>query len=185
MKCVGALSAMLATETGYTDPPQDQPQWLSLVQAVFNEQTHTDRRVPDGNCEWGLRWQVYPSNNGYNYINSKCDRRECCSQVLVNTSHLAIANACYFNIGARLARYTDNDTYAELANRTWHVLSSLGYVDEEWNVYDGAHLPDCSDINKAQFSYNAAMLIQGCAFMYDYVRFPMSPYEPMRNRRST
>lgn len=65
-----ALSAMLATEVGYTDPPEDQPQWLSLAQAVFNEQTHEDRRVPSGNCEWGLRWQVYPSNNGYNYINS-------------------------------------------------------------------------------------------------------------------
>lgn len=67
------FSAMLATEIGYTDPADDQPQWLSLAQAVFHEQTHDDRRVPSGRCEWGLRWQVFPSNNGYNYINSMSD----------------------------------------------------------------------------------------------------------------
>lgn len=81
----------------------------------------------------------------------------------------AIANGCYFNIGARLARYTDNNTYAELAGRTFDLMEKLGYVDADWNVYDGAHLPDCTDVNKAQFSYNAAMLMQGAAFMYNYV----------------
>ncbi|KAI0169949.1 mannan endo-1,6-alpha-mannosidase [Hypoxylon sp. FL1284] len=144
-----ALSAMLATEVGYTNPPPDQAQWLSLAQAVFNEQTHEDRRVASGNCQWGLRWQVYPSNNGYNYINT-------------------IANACYFNIGSRLARYTDNSTYADLATKTWDIIQRLGYISKEWDVYDGAHLPDCTDINKAQFSYNAAMLLQGAAFMYNH-----------------
>ncbi|ORY57737.1 glycoside hydrolase family 76 protein [Pseudomassariella vexata] len=144
-----ALTAMLAAETAYTDPEPDQAQWLSLAQAVFNEQTHEDRRVPSGRCKGGLRWQVYPSNNGYKYINT-------------------IANGCYFNIGARLARYTGNDTYAELASNTWDILTNLGYVDEDWNVYDGAHLPDCTDVNKAQFSYNAALLLQGCAFMYNH-----------------
>ncbi|KAI1840672.1 hypothetical protein JX266_013134 [Neoarthrinium moseri] len=144
-----ALSALTAAETGFTDPAAEEPQWLSLAQAVFNEQTHEDRRVPSGNCEWGLRWQVFPSNNGYDYINT-------------------IANACYFNIGARLARYTNNNTYSDLAARTFDIMERLGYVDKDWNVYDGAHLPDCTDINKAQFSYNAAMLMQGAAFMYNY-----------------
>lgn len=71
-----ALSALVAAETGYTDPAADLPQWLPLAQAVFNEQTHEDRRVPNGSaCEWGLRWQVYPSNNGYDYINSEFSTR--------------------------------------------------------------------------------------------------------------
>lgn len=144
-----AMSAMLAAETAYPDPEADQPQWLALAQAVFNEQTHADRRVPSGRCEGALRWQVYPSNNGYNYINT-------------------IANGCYFNIGARLARYTNNETYADLASKTWDIITKLGYVNDQWDVYDGAHLPDCSDTNKAQFSYNAALLLQGAAFMYNY-----------------
>ncbi|RYP19224.1 hypothetical protein DL767_009692 [Monosporascus sp. MG133] len=144
-----ALSAMLAAETKFPDPPPEEPQWLALAQAVFNEQTNEDRRVPDGRCEWGLRWQVYPSNNGYNYINT-------------------IANACYFNIGTRLSRYFDNTTYGELADRTYKLIEDLGYINDLGDVYDGAHLPDCTDTNRAQFSYNAALLIQGCAVMYNH-----------------
>ncbi|KAI3340655.1 family 76 glycoside hydrolase [Ustulina deusta] len=143
-----AYAALLAAETGFRDPSSNQPQWLALAQAVFNEQTTLDRRVEGGNCDWGLRWQVYRTNNGFDYINT-------------------VANACYFNIGARLARYTDNSTYAELAEKTWDLIWRLGYITEDYDVYDGAHLPDCTGINKAQFSYNAAMLLQGCAFMYN------------------
>lgn len=69
-----AISAMIAAENGYTDPPKEDPQWLSLVQAVFNEQSSVDRRVSPqtgGACEGGLRWQVYPSNNGWDYVNSR------------------------------------------------------------------------------------------------------------------
>lgn len=94
--------------------------------------------------------------------------------VMKANNMLAIANACYFNIGARLARYTDNSTYADLANRTWNIIYDLGYISDKWDVYDGAHLPDCTDINKAQFSYNAAMLLQGAAFLYNYVSFLLS-----------
>ncbi|KAI1425797.1 family 76 glycoside hydrolase [Xylaria sp. FL1777] len=144
-----AFAAMLAAETGFQNPASDQPQWLALAQAVFNEQTHIDRRVEGGNCDWGLRWQVYRTNNGFDYINT-------------------VANACYFNVGARLARYTDNSTYADLAEKTWDLIWRLGYITEDYDVYDGAHLPDCTSINKAQFSYNAAMLMQGAAFLYNH-----------------
>lgn len=58
----------------------------------------------------------------------------------------------------------------ELAARTFDIMQKLSYIDSDWNVYDGAHLPDCTDINKAQFSYNSAMLLQGAAFLYNYVR---------------
>lgn len=32
-----AMAAMAAAERKFPDPPSDQPQWLALVQAVFNE----------------------------------------------------------------------------------------------------------------------------------------------------
>lgn len=73
-------------------------------------------------------------------------------------------------MGARLHRYTGNDTYGDLAEKTWDLIERLGYISDEYDVYDGAHLPDCTEINKAQFSYNAAMLLQGAAFMYNTVR---------------
>jgi mannan endo-1,6-alpha-mannosidase len=150
------FAALVAAETGFTNPPSDTNlDWLGLAQAVFNEQTSIDRRVNDtgmgSNCNGGLRWQVTRTNNGFDYMNT-------------------IVNACYLNIGARLARYTEDDTYATKINTTWDLLTRLGYIDDSGNIYDGAHEEDnCTIINKAQFSYNAATLIQGAAVMYNYV----------------
>ncbi|KAK4666708.1 hypothetical protein QC763_302730 [Podospora pseudopauciseta] len=142
------MSAMLAAETTFKNPPPGQPQWLALAQAVFNTQAERwDTRY----CNGGLRWQIPLSNNGYNYKNS-------------------IANAIFFNLGARLARYTNNRTYAEWAGKTWDWMEGVGYIDKEnWNVYDGGHVEgNCTDINRAQFSYTAAIFVQGCGFLYNY-----------------
>jgi mannan endo-1,6-alpha-mannosidase len=86
----------------------------------------------------------------------------------------AIANGCFFNLGARLARYTGNETYAKYAEETWDWLWAVNYIDHDsWLVYDGGHVgKNCTDINKATFSYNAAILLQGAAFMYNFVSSP-------------
>ncbi|KAF4978712.1 hypothetical protein FZEAL_4954 [Fusarium zealandicum] len=143
------MSAMLAAELAFPDPPSDQPGWLALAQAVFNTQANPDRH--DKTCGGGLRWQIPFSNNGYNYKNS-------------------IANGCFFNLGARLARYTGNTTYANWAEKTWDWMETVGFLNtENYKIYDGAHVEkDCKDINKAQFSYNAGVFLQGAAFMYNY-----------------
>ena len=73
-------------------------------------------------------------------------------------------------MGARLARYTNNDTYAQLAETAWDWTQSVGLIAPTWEVYDGAHIDqNCSDINKLQFSYNAAVYALGAANMYNYV----------------
>lgn len=143
------MSAMLAAETNFPNPPSDQPQWLALAQAVFNTQADPIRH--DSTCNGGLRWQIPLSNNGYNYKNS-------------------IANGCFFNLGARLARYTNNSTYSDWAERTWDWVQGVGFIDEEYNIYDGGHVEhNCTDINRAQFSYNSAIYLLGAAYMYNYV----------------
>ena len=142
------MSAMLAAELKFPDPPEGKPQWLALAQAVFNTQADPGRH--DTTCNGGLRWQIPVLNNGYNYKNS-------------------IANGCFFNIGARLARYTNNATYAEWAERTWDWIVGVGYMDAEYNIYDGAHVEqNCTDINKAQFSYNSGVWLLGAAFMWNH-----------------
>jgi len=141
------MSAMTAAELGFPNPPADQPQWLALAQAVFNTQ------VPrlDSLCGGGLRWQAYEFLNGYDYKNS-------------------IANGCFFNIAARLAAYTGNATYATYAENTWEWIRSVGFMDDQYNVYDGAHVEDnCTDINLVQFSYNAGIFTLGAAVMYNFV----------------
>ncbi|KEZ38781.1 Mannan endo-1,6-alpha-mannosidase [Scedosporium apiospermum] len=142
------MSAMLAAELNFPNPPSDQPQWLALAQAVWNTQAAPDRH--DETCGGGMRWQIPLSNNGYNYKNT-------------------IANGCFFNLGARLARYTGNSTYMKYAEETWDWLVNIGYIADNWDIYDGAHVEsNCTDINKAQFSYNAAVLLQGMAYLYDF-----------------
>ena len=98
-----------------------------------------------------LRWQVYPYLTGYDYKNS-------------------IANGCFFNMGARLARYTGNDTYAQHAEVIWDWVQNVGLMDGDYNIYDGAHIEhNCTDINKVQFSYNMGVFLLGAANMYNYV----------------
>lgn len=81
-----------------------------------------------------------------------------------------IANGCFFNLGARLARYTGNDSYAEWAEKTWDWMEGVGFISSKnYAIYDGAHVQtNCTDINKAEFSYNNAVFLLGAAYMYDY-----------------
>ena len=52
----------------------------------------------------------------------------------------------------------------------------VGYITDDWDVYDGAHVEhNCTDFNKAQYSYNPAVLIQGMAFMWNFVSLPSAP----------
>ncbi|KAJ0118825.1 glycoside hydrolase family 76 protein [Diaporthe amygdali] len=142
------MSVLLAAENKFPDPPPDELQWLALAQAVFNTQAGADRH--DKECGGGLRWQIPPSNRGYDYKNS-------------------IANGIFFNLGARLARYTNNATYYDWAVKTWDWETGVGLMDEAYNIYDGGHVQvNCTNIDRAQFSYNAAVFLQGAAFMYDH-----------------
>ncbi|POS83733.1 hypothetical protein EPUL_005248, partial [Erysiphe pulchra] len=141
------MAAMLAAETNFQNPPEDEPQWLALAQAVFNTMT---ARWDKAHCGGGLRWQIFPFNKGYNYKNS-------------------IANGCLFNLGARLARYTGNNTYAEWAEKVWDWEVRIGYIDEYYNIYDGAPIEEnCTVIDKLQWSYNAGIFLHGAAHLYNY-----------------
>jgi mannan endo-1,6-alpha-mannosidase len=142
------MSAMTAAELGFPDPPADKPQWLALAQGVYNVQA--GKWLTDS-CGGGLHWQAFSFLNGFNYKNS-------------------IANGCFFNIASRLAVYTGNDSYATSAERTWDWMTSVGFIDDAYNVYDGASsLSNCTPVNKQQYSYNAGIFLLGAAHMYNYV----------------
>lgn len=168
------MSAMLAAENKFPDPPSDQPQWLALAQAVFN--TMADPLRHDSVCGGGMRWQIPSTNKGYNYKNSKDSGPSLNSTArtrkfwLTGFCHTGIANGCFFNIGARLARYTKNQTYADWADKTWDWMVGVGLMGPEDEVYDGGHVEyNCTDINKAEFSYNNAVFLLGSAYMWNYV----------------
>jgi mannan endo-1,6-alpha-mannosidase len=147
-QCFWALAAMSAAESNFPNPPKDKPQWLALAQAVFNTQA---QRWDKSTCGGGLKWQIYTFNNGYTYKNT-------------------ISNGCFFNLGARLALYTRNNTYADWAATTWNWMSEVGLIDEEYAVFDGTdELKNCASINRVQWSYNVGILLNGAAAMYNYV----------------
>lgn len=140
-----AMAAMSAAENNFPNPPADQPQWLALVQAVFNEfATRWDEQT----CNGGLRWQIFTFNNGFNYKNS-------------------ISNGCFFNIAARLARYTGNQTYADWAEKVYNWEVSMGLITGDFGVFDGAHADNCTWLDRIQWSYNAGIYLHGAAVMYN------------------
>lgn len=147
-----AIASLQAAERKFPDPPEDKPQWLALAQAVFNEQAE---RWHKDTCGGGLKWQIFKYNNGYNYKNT-------------------ISNACFFDIGARLARYTTNETYADWAEKTWDWMEAIGLFNEKYHFYDGADdVHNCTKKDHMQWTYNAGVALHGAAHMYNYVRSPL------------
>ncbi|KAJ2971170.1 hypothetical protein NQ176_g7827 [Zarea fungicola] len=149
-----ALTSMMAAEAVFPNPPSDTPQWLAGVQAVFNEYV-VRWKEENGLCGGGLRWQVYSFLNGWDYKNS-------------------IANGCFFNIAARLARFTGNQTYADWANTIYDWEVSQGLITSDYTIYDGIEVNDatktCQNVHQVQFTYNAGVWLQGAAAMYDFTK---------------
>ncbi|OLL26407.1 Mannan endo-1,6-alpha-mannosidase DCW1 [Neolecta irregularis DAH-3] len=146
-----AFSVLSAAESNFPNPPPHQPQYIGLAKAVFHDMInlwHTET------CGGGLRWQRNILHEGFKYKNS-------------------ISNGGFFQIAARLARYTGDPFYAMWAEKIYDWSVKIGFVDEKnWWVYDGAPGdPDhCTNINKRLWSYNAAVYLGGAAFMYSYTR---------------
>lgn len=144
------MTAMLAAEYVLPDPPSDQPQWLALAQAVFNEMVE---RWDEEHCSGGLRWQVFSFNVGWDYKNS-------------------VSNGCFFNIASRLARYTGDSSYADWANKIWDWEEKMGLVGDAFEMKDGVHIhegrPCQDDTDPTEWSYNSGVWLYGAAVMADY-----------------
>ncbi|KAI9841813.1 MAG: hydrolase 76 protein [Sclerophora amabilis] len=143
------LAALSAAENKFPDPPEGKPQWLALAQAVFNSQA---LRWDDATCKGGLRWQIFTFNNGYNYKNT-------------------ISNGCFFNMAARLAIYTGNQTYADWAEKTWDWMKDIGLMSPEYKFFDGTDVSiNCTAVDHHQWSYNAGTFLSGAASMYNFTK---------------
>jgi mannan endo-1,6-alpha-mannosidase len=146
-----AMAVMTAAEVNFPNPPTGIPGWVAIAQAVFNQMT---TRWDNTTCGGGLRWQIFTWNAGYTYKNS-------------------IANGCFFNIAARLARYTGNQTYADWATKIWDWEMAVGLIGPNYAVYDGSSdTTNCSEIDQALYSYNQGIYLFGAAVMYSVVCLP-------------
>jgi mannan endo-1,6-alpha-mannosidase len=136
---------MSAAEMKFPNPTgPKQPSWLALAQAVFNRQA---ARWDDTHCGGGLRWQFNTFNPGWMYKNT-------------------ISNGCFFQLAARLAKYTHNDTYAQWADKTYEWLAQR-VVTKDYEVFDGVSFSEtsCDPPGAVQWTYNIGNLIAGSAFV--------------------
>jgi mannan endo-1,6-alpha-mannosidase len=149
------LTVMSAAERNFSNPEPGQPQWLYLAQAVFNTMSS---RWDEPHCGGGLRWQIFQWNSGYDYKNT-------------------VSNGSFFLLGARLARYLDNATYVAWCETVWDWLESAGLLknsDGYMSVYDGVKVEEnCSHSVHLQWTYNAGLMLAGCAYLADYTQDPV------------
>lgn len=121
-----AITALMAAEAGFPNPPPDKPQWLALAEAIFERQAE---RWDYATCGGGLRWQIHSFNKGYGYKNS-------------------ISQGGFFNIAVRLGAFTNNQTYYQWADKVYAWCESVGLIGPTFQVYDGSDsLIDCSRVD--------------------------------------
>ncbi|EXJ79247.1 hypothetical protein A1O3_08748 [Capronia epimyces CBS 606.96] len=147
-----AFSALDAVEAKFPEAGGDDPSWLSLAQAVFNFQ----RDLWDtATCGGGLRWQVFALNAGYNLKNT-------------------ISNGGNFQLAARLAYVTGNQSYGDWADMVWNWMegspllqndtaSGLFYI---WDNTDSNN--NCTTVANLVWTYNYGTMLSGAAYMYNY-----------------
>ena len=139
---------MTAAELQFPSPSTaSNVTWIDLAKNVFDLQA---ARWDTQNCGGGLRWQIFTFNNGYEYKN-------------------AISTGTFFQLAARLARYTGNSTYTDWANKSYDWIADSSLITSDFKVYDGAAVSDCNNPNKLQWTFNAADLVYGSAVMYNLV----------------
>jgi mannan endo-1,6-alpha-mannosidase len=142
------FAVMAAAERNFPQPDPTVPSWLEMGSNIWNSLV---QRWNTSACGGGLLWQIFPDNpNGLDYRNT-------------------ISNGGLFQISARLARATGNDTYREWAEKVWDWTEAVGLIDADGNVYDGASSREnCSNINPLTFSYTAAAYLYGTAVMANH-----------------
>ncbi|XPS75453.1 Mannan endo-1,6-alpha-mannosidase [Ascochyta lentis] len=139
------MAAMSAAENKLPDV-KDEMSWLSLAIAVFNTQAP---RWNAKTCGGGLNWQIFTFNNGFDYKNT-------------------ISNGAFFNIAARLAKYTGNSTYTEWAVKAWEWERSVGLMSQDYHFYDGtSERLNCTELNHVQWTYNAGIHMSGVAALWN------------------
>jgi mannan endo-1,6-alpha-mannosidase len=142
------LAAMTAAELDYPQK-SSMPSWETLAENVWKT---VSRRWDTDHCDGGLRWQIYAYERGYN-------------------TKTAISNGALFALSARLARFTNNQTYTDWAEKIWDWSAKTPLLNEKtWEIADSISCDeDCTDRGDFQWSFNYGLYMSGAAYMYNQV----------------
>lgn len=121
------------------------PNWQGMGRNVFNDFV---QRWDSAHCGGGLRWQIAPFNAGYDYKNSA-------------------SNGVFFDVAARLFEQMGFDTHSEWATKVFEWEQKAGLISDSYQVFDGLQVESCNSVSKQQSSMNAALFLEGSAYMYN------------------
>jgi mannan endo-1,6-alpha-mannosidase len=141
------FATMSAAEKDYPQPTIGNFSWVQLTENIWNTQMP---RWDNSTCGGGLRWQIFSYNNGYNYKNS-------------------VSNGAFFQLSARLARFTGNQTYYDWAEKSYNWSVDVGLITPDYHVFDGSDtLTNCSTQDQIIWTYGAGIYLYGAAMLYNY-----------------
>jgi mannan endo-1,6-alpha-mannosidase len=142
---------MSALEYQFPEPEAAPAKYIDVVVNAFE---NIVARWDETTCDGGLKWQIYPENAyGFNYKNS-------------------ISNGAVFALGARLARYTGEQKYADWAVKLYDWTVKTGLISGDFAVFDGTDdKTNCAKVaDETEWSYNVGVFLHGAATMYDYTK---------------
>ncbi len=141
------FATMSAAEKDYPQPLIGNYSWVQLTENLWNTQA---ARWDNTSCNGGLKWQIFTFNNGYDYKNS-------------------VSNGAFFQLSARLARFTGNQTYVDWAEKVFDWTRNVGLMAENYDVYDGTDdTQNCTAADMIIWTYNNAIFLYGSAVLYNY-----------------
>lgn len=120
-------------------------------------------------CGGGLTWQMFPyQGTGYTMKN-------------------AISNGGFFQLAARLARYTEDQEYKDWANKVWDWSVNTPLVNNKtWVVQDSTEgTENCKDGANIPWTYNYGTYLMGAAYMYNSVSTIFPPHPPIYRGNQT
>jgi mannan endo-1,6-alpha-mannosidase len=148
------LAAITAAEYNFPNRPNADT-WLTLAIRVFNDQKDTGHGGWEETiCGGGVRWQKDVWQGGYTMKNS-------------------VSNGGFFMLAARIAWFTQQDKYAEWAEKVWDWATDVNLVNNKtWAVGDSVSQGKdggCSGPDNMRWTYNYGTFLSGAAYMYAYV----------------
>lgn len=149
---------MSAIETGFQNPSDSSKTgWLGFATNVWQEQA--------------VRWNASTTcSGGLSASETDDDTKD------------GLSNAEFLALSARLARYTGNSSFGDMAETvyTW-AASSSGLIASNGTVFNGlATSDDCKTADdKSILSANAGAFILGAAHMFNFVSFSPFPLSPL------
>lgn len=148
------FTVMEAAERGFPMYSNDEND-VNYAQLAMNVYNNMAPRWDDQNCGGGLRWQILDTMNGWDY------------KSMISTGGV-------FALGARLARYTGDDSLKRSSKRILQWMKQSKFVvqnegNDFYNVNDGAEIVHgaCPVVNGALWSYNYALMLMGSAYLYN------------------